>query len=145
MAALIRWNPERMVAVSPWFRPFSLLDEVEEMAREAFEPTFDLDMYEEGNELVVKAELPGIDRKNIDISVEDDVLTIKAEKKAEKERKESSYYYTEREYGTYERCMALPTRVDADKVTATAKNGVLEIRLPKAEVPETKKIEVTAK
>ena len=102
-------------------------------------------MYEEGNELVVKAELPGINRKNIDISVEDDVLTIKAEKKEEKERKEKSYYYSEREYGTYERYMTLPTRVDAEKISANLKKGVLEIRLPKAEVPETKKIEVTTK
>jgi HSP20 family protein len=145
MAALIRWSPERMVTVSPWFRPFSLLEEAEAMAREAFAPSMDLDMYEEGNELVVKAELPGIDKKNIDISVEDDVLTIKAEKKAEKERKEGSYYYSEREYGTYTRCMTLPARVDAEKVTATTKKGVLEIRLPKTEVPETKKIEVPVK
>jgi HSP20 family protein len=145
MVALIRWSPERMVTVSPWFRPFSLLEEAEAMAREAFAPSMDLDMYEEGNELVVKAELPGIDKKNIDISVEDDVLTIKAEKKAEKERKEGSYYYSEREYGTYTRCMTLPARVDAEKVTATTKKGILEIRLPKTEVPETKKIEVPVK
>jgi HSP20 family protein len=145
MAALIRWNPERVVAVRPWFRPFSLIEEAEEMAREAFAPSMDLDMYEEGNDLVVKAELPGINRKDIDISVKDDVLTIKAEKKEEKERKENTYYYNEREYGIYERCMTLPTRVDADKVSASLKGGVLEIRLPKTEVPETKKIEVTVK
>ncbi len=145
MDALIRWSPERVVAVRPWFRPFSLIEEVEEMAREAFAPSMDLEMYEEGNELVVKAELPGIARKDIDISVEDDILTIKAEKKEEKERKDTDYYFDEREYGTYERCMTLPTRVDAEKISANLKNGVLEIRLPKAEVPETKKVEVTVK
>jgi HSP20 family protein len=145
MAALIRWSPERMVAVRPWFRPYSLLEEVEEMARRAFEPSLEMDMYEEGKELVIKADLPGIKRKDIDISVEGDVLTIKAEKKAEKERKEGAYYYSERECGTYERCMTLPTRVDADKISANLKKGVLEIRLPKAEAPETKKIEVTTK
>ena len=145
MDALIRWNPDRLVSVSPWFRPFSLIEEAESIAREAFVPSMNLDMYEEGNELVVKAELPGITRKGLDISVEDDLLTIKAEKKGETEREEGDYYYREREYGSFERCMTLPARVDAEKITAHLKDGVLEIRMPKAEVPETKKIEVTVK
>jgi HSP20 family protein len=147
MAALIRWNPDRLVAVRPFFGPTSLIEEAEAMARRAFGNGMypSMDMYEEGNDLVVKAELPGITRKGLDISIEDDVLTIKAEKKGETERKEGGYYYRELEYGHFERCMTLPSRVDAEKVTAHLKNGVLDIRMPKTEVPEAKKIEVTVK
>jgi HSP20 family protein len=148
MAALVRWSPERVLTVRPFFHPLSLLEEAESMARDAFGTGFSslgLDMFEEGNNLVVKADLPGISRKDLDISIEDDVLTIKADKSGETERKEKTYYYQEREYGHFERCMTLPSRVDAEKVTASLKNGVLEIRMPKTEVPETKKIEVTVK
>ncbi len=147
MGALIRWTPDRFMAIRPLFQPFSLLEEAEAMARSAFgngmSPS--MDMYEEGNDLVVKAELPGIARKDLDISIEDDVLTIKAEKKAETERKEGEYYFQEREYGHFERGMTLPHRVDAEKITARLKNGVLVVRMPKTEVPETKKIDITVK
>ena len=145
MATLVRWNPERVLTVRPFFRPWSLIEEAETMARDAFEtvyPSMELDIFEEGNDLVVKADLPGIARKDLDISIENDILTIKADKSEETERKESSYYYHERDYGHFERCMTLPSRVDPEKVTAHLKNGVLEIRLPKSEVPET---EVTVK
>jgi HSP20 family protein len=148
MTALVRWSPERILTVRPFFSPFSLIEEAESMAREAFETVYtpmDLDMFEDGNDLVVKADLPGVSRKGLDISIENDILTIKADKSEETERKESSYYYHERDYGHFERCMTLPSRVDAEKVTANLKNGVLEIRMPKTEVPETKKIEVTVK
>jgi HSP20 family protein len=148
MAALVRWSPERVLTIRPFFQPFSLIEEAESMAREAFGtvyPSMDLDMFEEGNELVVKADLPGINRKDLDISIENDILTIKADKSEDTEHKEDSYYYHERGYGHFERCMTLPSRVDAEKVTASLKNGVLVIRMPKTEVPETKKIEVTVK
>jgi HSP20 family protein len=148
MAALVRWNPERVLAVRPFFRPFSLIEEAETMARHAFDtgvPSLGLDMFEDGNDLVVKADLPGIKRKDLDISIEDDVLTIKADKTEETERKEETYYYRERETGHFERYMTLPSRVDADKIAAHLKNGVLEIRMPKSEAPGTKKIEVTVK
>jgi HSP20 family protein len=149
MVALIRRNPNGVFSVQPFFRPFSLLDEVEAMARSAFDSglTPKLDMFEEENELVVKAELPGISKKDLDITLEDDVLKIKAEKKEEKEEGEkgTTDYTRERRFGIYTRYMTLPAKVDAEKVSATLKKGVLEIKLPKAEEPASKKIEITVK
>jgi HSP20 family protein len=147
MVALVRRSPSRALTLEPFFRPFSLLDEVEEMARAAFDTglTPKLDMYEEENELVIKAEMPGVRKKDLDISLDDDVLTIKAEKKEEKEVKEATHYTRERRFGRYSRYMTLPSRVDAEKVSATLKKGLLLIRLPKAEVPESKKIEIKTK
>ncbi len=147
MAALIRWNPNGGMSLRPFASPFSLLEEVEEMARTAFETGLvpKLDMYEEDKELVVKAELPGIRKKDLDIKLDGDVLTIKAEKKAEKEVKETTHYARERSFGQYVRYMTLPTRVDGDKITATLKKGLLEIRMPKTEAPEPKKIEIKTK
>jgi HSP20 family protein len=149
MAALIRWSPDGGMALRPFFRPFGLLEEVEEMARSASETGLapKMDVYEEGKDLVIKAELPGIRKKDLDIQLDGDVLTIKAEKKEEKEEGEkgTTHYYRERRFGQYVRRLALPARVDAEKVTATLKKGLLEIRLPKAEGPETKQIEVKTK
>ena len=149
MVALIRRSPGRTLTLQPFFHPFSLLEEVEEMARTAFDTglTPKLDMYEEEKELVIKAEMPGIRKKDLEISLDDDVLTIKAEKKEEKEEGEkgTTHYTRERRFGQYVRYMTLPARVDAEKITATLKKGLLEIKLPKAEEPESKKIEIKVK
>ena len=147
MVALIRRSPNGVFALEPFFRPFSLLDEVEEIARAAFDTSLTpkIDMFEENNELVIKAEMPGVRKKDLDISLESDVLTIKAEKKQEKEVKGAAHYTRERHFGHYSRYMTLPARVDAEKVTATLKKGLLEIRLPKAEIPENRRIEVKVK
>jgi HSP20 family protein len=149
MVALVRRSPNGALTLRPFFSPFSLIEEVEEMAREAFDTrlTPKLDMFEENNELVIKAELPGVRKKDLDISLEGDVLTIKAEKKEEKVEGEkgTTHYACERRFGQYIRYMTLPARVDAEKVSATLKKGLLEIRLPKAEGPESKHIEVKVK
>ena len=147
MVALIRRSPSRALSLEPFFRPFSLLEEVEAMAKAAFDSGLipKLDMFEEGNDLVIKAELPGIRKKDLDISLDGDVLTIKAEKKEKKEAKGTTHYTPERRFGQYIRYMTLPTHVDAEKVSATLKKGLLEIRLPKAEKPESKHIEVKTK
>ena len=147
MVALIRRSPRRALTLEPLFRPFSLLEEVEEMAKAAFDTGLSpkLDMFEEENELVIKAELPGIKKKDLDIKLDGDILTIKAEKKEEKEVKEATHYTRERRFGKYSRYITLPTRVDAESVTATLKKGLLEIKLPKAEGPESKHIEVKVK
>jgi HSP20 family protein len=149
MVALVRRSPNGAIALRPFFHPFSLLDEVEEMAREVFETGLvpKMDMFEEGNELVIRAEMPGVSRKDLDISLEDGAITIRAEKKEEKktEGDETTHYTRERRFGSYYRYMTLPARVDAEKVTATLKKGLLEIRLPKAEAPERQRIEVKAK
>jgi HSP20 family protein len=149
MVALVRRSPNGVFALRPFFRPFSLLEEVEEMARTAFETglTPRMDMYEEDKELVIKAEMPGVRKKDLDISLNDDVLTIKAEKKEEKEEGEkgTTHYTRERRFGQYIRYMTLPARVDAENISATLKKGLLEIRLPKAEAPESKHIEIKVK
>ena len=147
MVALIRRTPSRVLTLEPFFRPFSLLEEVEAMARAAFDTslTMKMDMFEDKNELVIKAELPGIRKKDLDISLDGDVLKINAEKKEEKEVKDATHYTRERRFGRYSRYMTLPTRVDAENISATLKKGLLEIRLPKAEGPESKHIEVKVK
>jgi HSP20 family protein len=147
MVALVRRSPNGVFALRPFLHPFSLFDGVEEMERSAFEPGLipTVDMYEEDKELVVKAELPGIKKKDLDIRLDGDVLTIKAHKEEEEEVKEGTYHARERRFGQYVRYITLPTHVDAEKITATLKKGLLNIRLPKAESPEVKKIEVKTK
>ena len=149
MVSLVRWNPNGGAAVRPFFRPFRLLEEVEEIARSAFETglTPRMDMYEEEKELVIKAEMPGIRKKDLDIKLDGDVLTIKAEKKEEKKEGEegATHYYRERSFGQYVRSMTLPAKVDADNITATLKKGLLVIRMPRAETPEVKQIEIKTK
>jgi HSP20 family protein len=97
---------------------------------------------ETDGDIKVKAELPGLEAKDIDISVSGDILTIKGEKKEEKEEKEEKYYYKEQYAGSFQRCIRLPSEVQSDKVDAKFKNGVLNIVLPKSKESETKKIKV---
>ena len=99
-----------------------------------WEPT--LDVGETKDALTVKAELPGVEQKDIGVSLQDGVLTIKGEKEAEKEEKDKRYHRVERSYGAFFRSISLPAAVEADKVTATFKDGVLTVTLPKA--PEAK-------
>lgn len=102
-----------------------------------------LDVSETKNEIVVKAEIPGIDPKDIDISLADGVLTIKGEKKQEKEEKDENYHLIERSYGSFTRSVQLPKEVKSDKISASYKNGLLRVTLPKSE--ETKKKEIKIK
>ncbi len=103
-------------------------------------PAFD--MSETDKELIVKGEVPGMDKKDINITVSDDMLTIRGEKKHEKKEENEQYHRVERRYGAFSRTMRLPHEVEADKVDATYKEGVLSIRLPKSEAVEPKKIEI---
>jgi HSP20 family protein len=102
---------------------------------------------ETDKEIKVSAELPGMDEKDIDVSLTRDSLTIKGEKKQETEDKGEDYYRMERSYGSFTRSIPLPIEVDTDKVQATFKKGVLEITLPKTAraIQETRKIPVKAK
>ena len=101
-----------------------------------------VDVAETDNEVVVSTELPGVERKDVKLSVEDNLLTIGGEKKQEKETKEKNYHCVERRYGTFSRSFTLPTRIQADKVKATFKDGILTIKLPKAEEAKTKEIPI---
>lgn len=105
-----------------------------------------MDVCEREKEYEITAELPGMDTSNIDVKLANGMLTIKGEKKEEKEEKQKDYYVSERRYGSFERYFALPDGVDADKIGASFKNGVLKVTLPKtaeAQKP-AKKIDVKA-
>jgi HSP20 family protein len=101
-----------------------------------------LDVSETKNELVVKAEVPGMDPKDIDISLSDGMLTIKGEKKQEKEEKEADYHLVERSYGSFTRSVQLPKEVQSEKINASYKNGILKITLPKSEEAKKKEIKI---
>lgn len=101
-----------------------------------------VDVFEEKDDVVVKAELPGLDKDNIEVNVTDHLLTIKGEKKKEEEVKEENYYRAERSYGSFLRTLELPKDVQADKVKASFKNGILEIRMPKTEEAKAKEVKV---
>jgi HSP20 family protein len=106
-----------------------------------------VDIFQTGDhELVLKAELPDMSREDIDITVENFVLTVKGEKKLSHEVKEEQYHHLERRYGTFSRSFSLPQTVDSNRVAAEYKNGVLTVRLPLREEakPRTIKVDVAA-
>lgn len=103
-----------------------------------------VDMIEGKDEVVLRADLPGLDQKDIEVSIDRGLLTIKGERKEEKEAKEGGVYCCERWAGTFTRTMALPPGVDPEKIQASFKNGVLEVRLPKTPEAQGKKIEIKA-
>lgn len=103
-----------------------------------------MDISETAKNLVAKVEVPGIDPKDIDISLHAGVLTVRGERKQEKEEKEENFHRVERSYGSFCRSIRLPVEVNADKVKAAYKDGVLTITMPKAKEEATKKIEVKA-
>jgi HSP20 family protein len=101
-----------------------------------------LDMSETKDNYVVKAEVPGIDVKHIDISLTGDVLTIKGEKRQEKEEKEEDYHLVERSYGSFSRSVRIPVEVESNKIKASYKNGILAITLPKSEKVKAKEVKI---
>lgn len=103
-----------------------------------------IDMSEDEKSYKITAELPGLDAKDVDLSVSGDTLLLKGEKRQESEQKEKSYHFTERSYGSFQRAFGLPASVDRDKITADFSKGILTIELPKtAEAQrQPKKIEV---
>ncbi|VAX26801.1 Small heat shock protein HSP16.5 [hydrothermal vent metagenome] len=152
---LVRSESSKVLApfeeVERWFedvfrRPFSLLGpswlprmrfpELEEIS-----PV--VDIYEEGDDVVVKAEMPGIKKDDVDVSLTDNTITISGEKKKEEKVEKKNYYRLERSYGSFTRTFRLPAEVQSDKAKAKFKDGVLEIRVPKTE--EAKKREKKVK
>ena len=104
-----------------------------------------LDVGETDEAIQVTAELPGVDPKEVDISLTDDVLTIHGEKKAEKEERKRDYHRIERSYGSFTRTVRLPASVDPEKVEATFKEGVLTISLSKKEEAKPRRVKVDIK
>lgn len=101
-----------------------------------------VDIYESKDNILVRADLPGVAKDAIEISVEGDVLVIKGEKKVEPDKKEEEFVKSERFYGAFNRALTLPAEVDSDRVKAVYKNGVLELTLPKKEEVKPKQIKV---
>jgi HSP20 family protein len=144
--ALIKWDP---------FREFNALNErignfgnylgkgwEAPMSTTAWNPS--VDVFENDNEVIFKAEVPGMNAKDIDIKLENNVLTIKGERRFEKEAKEENYHRIEREYGSFSRAFSLPVAVNTEKVTAEYKDGVLRVVLPKKEEIKPKPIKIAA-
>lgn len=101
-----------------------------------------IDVSESGNELMVRAELPGVKAADLDVSLADNALVLAGEKKEQHERKEGNYYHSERRFGSFRREVPLPCAVDPDKVDATFADGVLTVRLQKSPEAQARKIEV---
>ncbi|HSD28991.1 MAG TPA: Hsp20/alpha crystallin family protein [Vicinamibacteria bacterium] len=144
-----------MKALTPWTGMPALKKELDRLFERFWEgdspdwPSFGewapkLDVSDTPGALVVKAEVPGIDPKEIEVTVQDQVLTIKGEKREEKEEKDEQRYWAERSYGTFARAIRLPAPVEAGKVTATFKNGLLTVKLPKGATAKGTMIPVKA-
>jgi HSP20 family protein len=114
-----------------------------ELSTRAWAPP--VDIYETENDIVLKAELPGVDPKDVEVRIEDNTLYLKGERKFEKEVKEQNYHRVERCYGSFARSFSLPNSISADKVKAEFKDGLLTLTMPKREEakPKTIKIDVT--
>jgi HSP20 family protein len=103
-----------------------------------------VDIFENENELIVKAELPGIDAKDVELNVENNVLTISGERKLEFEDRKENYHRIERAYGSFSRSFSLPQLIDEDKIGADYKDGVLTVRVPKHEKAKPRQIKIHA-
>lgn len=149
--ALIRWTPRRDL-----WDPFANLADIQQELNRLFDTSpgrgatrgFDgvfapaIDVVEEKDKYVVKADLPGLAKDDVSVTLEDNRLTIKGEKKQETEDKGAQVYYRERVYGTFSRLIELPASVDAGKIDARFADGVLQVTLPKSESAKPKQIEV---
>jgi HSP20 family protein len=154
MTLVERWRPYG-TAVERW-EPFGNLNDIQGEMNRLFDSFFGRpasvtasermwaplsDMYETKDDLIVTFELPGVREKDVNVSITGDVLALKGERRFERDVKDEGYYRLERVYGKFERSMPLPVAVQADKVKATYRDGVLEIRLPK-KVEEVKPKEI---
>ncbi len=147
-----------IVKYDPWRDVLSLRDEIDRLFEDFFPVKSSerrdylsevwapaIDIYETKDDVVVKAELPGMSKEDIKINIVDNSLIIEGEKKQEKEVKEENYYRVERRYGAFRRVVEIPVPVKTENVEATYKDGVLEIKLPKKEEAKPKEIEVKVK
>jgi HSP20 family protein len=101
-----------------------------------------VDIFETEGEIVVKAELPGMERKDIGLNLENNVLTVRGERRFTKETKDDNYHRIERSYGTFSRSFSIPATVDEEKIRADYRDGVLKIVLPKKEQAKPKQIRI---
>jgi HSP20 family protein len=141
--AIIRWEPARELASME-------IDRLNRMFSDFYEETFSrawvppVDIYEtDGHEVVLKAELPDMKREDISVTFENGVLTLKGERKFEEEAKKENFQRIERRHGSFSRSFTLPNTVDAGRISAAYKDGVLTIRLPQREEAKPKQIAVS--
>jgi HSP20 family protein len=144
---LIRWRPMRQME--------NIQDEVNRVFDSFFSTPMrrrgedmgawlpDVDIVEDKDRIDVQVDLPGMEKDDIKVSVEDNILTIKGERKSFKEEKDKTYHQVERTYGKFTRSFSLPSTVDGSKIKANYKNGVLKIELPKTEAVKPKEIPVS--
>jgi HSP20 family protein len=144
--AIIRWDPFRdMVTLREKMNRlfediYSGRGEDKDIAATTWAPS--VDIYETESELVMTAEIPGVDEKDVEIKVEDNTLTLKGERKFERETKEENYHRIERSYGTFYRAFTLPNSIDPDKIHAEHENGVLKISMPKRQELKPRKVKI---
>ena len=149
---LERWKGNKPAVANPFRELLSFQEEINKLFDDFFKApriaddvvSFvpDIDIAETKDAFVIKADLPGLTEKDIEVSLTNNVLTIKGERKEEKEEKDKNFYRKERVYGTFIREIQIPKKVQSDKVKAKFKNGVLEIELPKAEEEKEKTIKI---
>jgi HSP20 family protein len=147
MTTLTRWEPFRELTamremMDRFFdEPFFSAPRLWERASEGFFAP--LDIIEEDDHYLVQVSIPGVDPNNVDVTLTNNVLTIKGETKTEKSENEKNYHVRERRWGSFSRTVTLPMGVDADNVEATHENGVLTLRLPKVESAKPKRIAIS--
>ena len=145
MAALTRWDPYRELATMRSMMD-RLMDEdafrLQRQGERSNEFGLALDVAEKNDAYIVKASVPGVAPEDVEVTLSDNVLTIKGEMKEDKEIKEETYHVRERRFGQFVRSVTLPMPVNADKIEAINENGVLTLTLPKAESTKPKRIEV---
>ncbi len=144
--AIIRWDPFRDL-VTMRERMNKLFEDLvtskgeeKDIVASSWAPA--VDIFETDNELVLSAEVPGVDENDIEIHIEDSTLTIKGERKFEHETKEENYHRIERSYGSFFRSFSLPSYVDPDKIEAEHENGILKIRMPKKAELKPRKVKI---
>jgi HSP20 family protein len=141
--AIIRWDPFREVAslqhrVNSLFRDMNANESP--LTTASFVPA--VDIYEDAEKVVLKLEVPGVEEKDLDVQVENNTLTVKGERKFEKEEKQENFHRIERSYGSFYRAFTLPTTVDSEHVQASYQNGVLKLELKKKAEAKPKQIKV---
>jgi HSP20 family protein len=146
--AIVRWNPTRDLTqmreeMDRLFGQFLRRGEGEEATWGQGMWAPPVDIYETDDAFMLKAELPGFTKEDVNIEVHENRLIIRGERKRETEAKEDQYHRLERAYGRFERAFWLPTTVDAEHIQASFKNGILEMRLPKSEKAKPKQIPIT--
>jgi HSP20 family protein len=145
--AIVRWEPFRdLVTTQREFNrlfgeTFKGLFGDEELSTRTWAPP--VDIFENENSLVLKADVPGVDPRDVEIKVENGMLYLHGERKFEKEVKEENYHRVERSYGSFARSFSLPSSIDAEKVTAEYKDGQLVLTMPKREEAKPKTIKIS--